>query len=270
MIRKHYIDTPLGQLHVRTLAAETKAGKPPLVCLHPSPYSGAYFDTIMPLLNGQRDIVALDYPGYGNSYVPTSQPDISDYAAAVHTVIEDITGHQLYGGRVDLLGFHTGCLVGVETAIRFSQEIRHLVLCDIPYFLPKMQASLLASSASPTTLDMTPSSIDKAWKMSVSSRLNIIPEDRIFELLGEHLRHGGHDHFGFDAAFRYPCDQQFKAVKTPTTIIATQSGLLQATLEAAKTIPHARLIETPEVTKLVFETGAALIAEKIQNAIDND
>ena len=112
-IRKSYLDTALGQIHVRSLAAAHGDEKPPLLCLHPSPYSGAYFETVMPLLNDGRRVIAADYPGYGGSYRLDQPPSIADYAQAnIDSVLADESGEQL-----DLLGFHSGCLVAAEIAL---------------------------------------------------------------------------------------------------------------------------------------------------------
>ena len=67
-IEKSYLRTDAGQVHVRTLNASGSESAPALICLHPSPYSGCYFETVMPLLNDGRRVVAPDYPGYGSSY----------------------------------------------------------------------------------------------------------------------------------------------------------------------------------------------------------
>lgn len=255
VIRKQYVDTQAGQMHVRLLDAARHL-KPPLVCLHPAPYSGSYFEPMMPLLYADRTVIAIDYPGYGNSYAPSSQPDIGDYANAVIATLDALSIDE----HIDVLGFHTGCLVGVEMVLTDAARIHHLVLCDAPYFDADTQAELLRSSAQATTLGTSPESIEKAWKMTVTKRLGYVEPSRIFDLLGEHLRHGGDDHYAFNAAFRYPCEAKFSAVRSPTTVIATQSGLLDATREAAACIPDAALVEMPEIKRLVFDTGAERLA----------
>ena len=108
VIRRDYADSRLGQIH-RRIKPATGSGTP-LVCLHPAPFSGIYFETIMPLLDIPGGIIAPDYPGFGGSDRIDGLPSIENFAAAMHDAIDDQTG------PVDLLGFHTGCLVAVEMA----------------------------------------------------------------------------------------------------------------------------------------------------------
>ena len=121
----------------RLLAAGNDAGNAPLICLHPAPSSGLYFATAMPLLNAERAVIAPDYPGYGGSDIQDAPLTIADYAAAMLDVIDNAS----LTSPVDVLGFHTGCLVAVEMAHQRPEVIRRLVLCDIPYFTAEQQDS---------------------------------------------------------------------------------------------------------------------------------
>lgn len=209
-----------GQLHVCTLPAAGNDTHPPLLCLHPSPHSGAYFHTVMPMLNAGRAIIAPDYPGYGGSNPPAAEPSIEDYAHAMLDLLDalDITS-------TDVLGFHTGCLVGAEMALIDPARIRRLLLIDVPYFLGEEREDMYAKSVT--------------------------------------LRAADRSRWGFHAAFTYASDKRLPKLKTPTIVIATQSGLLDATLAAAAIIPHARLIDRPDITRPVFEASAHKIAAAI-------
>ena len=129
-IRKGYVGTDFGQVHYRELGPSVAAERRPLVCLHPAPSSGLYFTTVMPLLNENRRVIAPDYPGYGGSDAVTTPPAIADYAGAML----DVAAELVTGRSVDLLGFHTGCLVAVEMALAAPERVRRIVLCDVPYF----------------------------------------------------------------------------------------------------------------------------------------
>jgi pimeloyl-ACP methyl ester carboxylesterase len=117
-----------GNLLVHRLATGP-AELTPLICLHPAPFDGTYFAEFAQRFNGERRVLAPDYPGYGGSDAPPSQPSIDDYAAALLQVLDELTT-----GKVHLLGFHTGCLVACEMARQQSQHVADLVLIDIPYF----------------------------------------------------------------------------------------------------------------------------------------
>ena len=91
---------------------------------------------------------------------------------------------------------------------------------------------------------------------------------RAFELFAEHLRAGARDYFAFDAAFRYDCETRFAELDADVIVIATQSGLLDATRAAAKAIRGARLVEATEILTAVFEAGAEAISKRVLTILD--
>lgn len=266
-VRQQYVDTPAGQLHVRELAA-VDGGAPPLLCLHPAPYSGLYFTTAMPYLNARRDVLAPDYPGYGGSTALEAAPTIADFAAAM---LAGLDGMKL-ARPVDILGFHTGCLVAVEMAFAAPERCGQLVLCDVPYFDEARQAALREKAGRPLALSDEFTSLEPVWRADVSSRVELAGLDRSIELLAEHLRAAPRDHEAFLAAFSYPCAERFAAldadVAARLTIVATTSGLAEATNEAAMAVPAATFVDAGDIEGAVFEAGAARIAEYVLAALD--
>lgn len=262
-IEKSYVGTSFGQLHVRSIGAAGAETSAPLLCLHPAPSSGLYFTTVMPLLNRGRRVIAPDYPGYGGSDALAGPPAIADYAAAMLELLEtmEITG------RADIFGFHTGCLVGAEMTIRDPQRIHRLVLCDVPYFDAGQRRALHDKMAQPMAISADLQSLDVPWRFDISSRIDAVPLPRAFELFTEHMRAGNKDHFAFSAAFRYDCETRFAMLDADVVLLATQSGLHEATMHAASGISSATLIDVPEITTAVFEKGAAAIAKRIDQAL---
>lgn len=119
--------------------ALTGPAAPDLVLLHPMPHAGDFFETIAPFLAAGRTVIAPDYPGYGRSDPYPETPTIGVYANAVIDVLHARDTH----GRADLFGFHTGCLVAVEMALRYPREIHRLVQVDVPFFSPEKREELL-------------------------------------------------------------------------------------------------------------------------------
>lgn len=265
VIRKRYLSTDRGQIHARTLESDGEETRPPLVCLHPAPYSGAYFTTVMPLINEGRRVIAPDYPGYGGSYPLAEPPSIADYAnALVDSVLEAERGRP-----VDLLGFHSGCLVAAEMSLIAPARVRHLLLIDIPYFDSETQQTLYGQVAGPLPLTHEFGSVKKAWDFNVASRKDIVPLDRAFAMFVDQLRSGRHDYFCFHAAFTYDCIGRFAQIQHPTTIIATRSPLTGATHAAAKALANATLTDLPDITTSVFEQGAPVIARHVGDVRDD-
>ena len=260
-MRRFYRDSRHGQIHVREWASSGEETAPPLLCLHPAPYSGAYFETVAPLLNAGRRILAPDYPGFGGSDSLSQPPAISDYADAMLDAFEGEKGFHV-------AGFHTGCLVAVEMGITADTKIQSLIIIDVPYFEGETQAGLKEKTAQP--FDLTPDleCLQKAWDFNVASRVGVMALERSFALFIEQLRPGTKDYYGFNAAFSYDCKTRFSSLATPTTIVATRSGLLDATHAAAAQVPHARLIDVEDITTAVFETGAESIAKVIISSLE--
>jgi len=112
-----------------------------LILLHPLPHDGAFFNVIAPYLAAGRTVIAPDYPGYGKSDALGCAPTIEIYAQAMIDMVRARDTH----GRVDLFGFHTGCLVATEMSLKYPTEIHRLVQVDVPYFKAKKRKKLLAN-----------------------------------------------------------------------------------------------------------------------------
>ncbi|MCH9695994.1 MAG: alpha/beta hydrolase [Gammaproteobacteria bacterium] len=263
--RRIYADTRYGQVHVRHLASNGATEHAPLLCLHPAPSSGLYFKTVMPLLNEGRLVIAPDYPGYGGSDELPDPVSIEDYAGAMQDALDSMAIPQ----PVDVLGFHTGCLVACEMALASPERVRHLVLCDVPFFTADQQDSLREKMTQAMPVSPELDSLQEPWQFNVTGRIDSVPLQRAFELFAEHLRAGSRDYFGFDAAFRFDCQTRFGRLHTKTTCLATQSALHGPTKLAADLIPNASFVDVPEVTTAVFEAGAGAIVSRITSALDS-
>src|SRR6185312_10755882 len=84
VIRYGYADTPQGQIHYR----ERGEGKP-LVLLHQTASSGVMWERAMRLWPEGRRLVAMDTPGFGNSFRPEAKPDgLAWYAARLADLLD--------------------------------------------------------------------------------------------------------------------------------------------------------------------------------------
>jgi pimeloyl-ACP methyl ester carboxylesterase len=117
--RKGYADGRFGQIHY----AECGEGTP-LVLLHQSPTDMVQFDRVMePLASRGIRAIAIDLPGFGTSDVPDHPPTIAEYAHIVPAVL-DALGIR----RANLLGHHTGAIIGTEAALQFPERIERVIL----------------------------------------------------------------------------------------------------------------------------------------------
>ncbi|GAB5480398.1 MAG: hypothetical protein Pars92KO_01550 [Parasphingorhabdus sp.] len=264
MIRKGYSDGPFGQVHWRLLAPEGPASKPDLYCLHPAPFSGLAFTTIMPHLAQGRRVFAPDYPGHGGSDTFKEEPAIEEYAAAMMAVVDE----QSSGGAVDLIGFHTGNLVAAEMALTAPEKIGRLALIDVPAFDAETSTKFRAASAK--TFEITPdlSCLEEPWERGITKRIESQSLERSFEIFTEQLRPGRLMNKAFHAAFSYDVDARLPAVTHQTLIMATQSGLLDATRRAADIMPSATLVERLDIKRAVLDEAAEKTATEILKFLD--
>lgn len=128
------LPSPWGSLWLHKLAsADSEQSHAPLICLHPAPFDGGYFAGFGDYFEGQRDVWAPDYPGYGRSDPPDQAPSIGDYAEGIlHATARQFAAEP--GQQTHLLGFHTGCLLACEMGIQAPDRIGCLILVDLPYF----------------------------------------------------------------------------------------------------------------------------------------
>ncbi|MCS7002481.1 MAG: alpha/beta fold hydrolase, partial [Dehalococcoidia bacterium] len=126
--------TAKGQIHYR----ESGEG-PPLVLVHETARSSDGFSEVMPYLARQFRVIAMDTPGFGDSYRPTESPGIAGYAQSILDFF-DALGLQ----RPHLLGFHTGAAFAAEAAARAPDRVDRLVLCGCPDFDPDTIPAKLA------------------------------------------------------------------------------------------------------------------------------
>lgn len=264
MIRKGYSDGPFGQVHWRMLAPEGTPTQPDLYCLHPAPFSGLAFTTIMPYLAQTRRVFAPDYPGYGGSDPFKEEPTIAEYAAALIAVVD----YQSGGGPVDLMGFHTGNLVAAEMALTAPEKIRLLAMVDVPAFDTETSAKYRAASAK--TFEIAPdlSCLEGPWERGMTKRIDSQDPERSFEMFAEQLRPGRLMNKAFHAAFSYDVDARLPAVTHETLILASQSGLLGATRHAAEIMESATLVERLDTKRAVLDEAAEITAAEILKFLD--
>jgi len=263
-LKRSYIDGPFGQIHIRHWHSDSSA--PPIICLSPSPFSGQAYLSLAPLLAESRPVIAVDYPGYGNSDPIDSaagEPQIADYAQAIAAVIDAISDEQSTSQAVDLLGFHTGCLVAVETARDFPEKVNRLVLVDVPFFSVEKQAELLEKMAKPVEIVPDMQMLAPTWDFCLANKVEHIPIARGYEIFVDHISGGEATNVAFKAAFQYPCEQRFLEVTHPTWVLATKAGLYENSCQTAELISSAKLVELTEIDVAVLDKGAPKVAQTV-------
>lgn len=115
---RHYVNTALGQLHVRTEGVGA-----PLLLLGSAGRSARMFDHLIPLLSGRFQVIAPDLFGHGNS-----DPLVADVkiGAIAQCMTELLTYLEIE--RTHVYGFHSGNKIGAALAANWPHRVDRLIL----------------------------------------------------------------------------------------------------------------------------------------------
>jgi pimeloyl-ACP methyl ester carboxylesterase len=118
-----YVDTSMGQIHI----AECGSGEP-VILLHQTPRSWAEYRLVLPFLGERFRAIAMDTIGFGASARPEGKYSVELFADGVDALTE-----AMGLTRYNLVGHHTGGVIGVEVAARNPDKIAKLVLSAAAY-----------------------------------------------------------------------------------------------------------------------------------------
>jgi pimeloyl-ACP methyl ester carboxylesterase len=229
-IRRGYIDTPEGQIHYRT-AGEGE----PLVLLHRTALSSAFFESVLPLFAAKgRTAVAFDTPGFGASDPPPEPPNMTYYAKRM------VEAAALLGfDQFDLLGNHTGATIAARMAADFPSNVRHLVLWGYPMMAPEDMARV--RRAEPVEFPPDGSYVPNSWRPPATGP--IAPPVLSIRFLLERLQAGPNAYWAPRAVGNEDHAALARRITTPTLIISHQGDpCLEGSQNAEALIPNSRYV----------------------------
>jgi pimeloyl-ACP methyl ester carboxylesterase/catechol 2,3-dioxygenase-like lactoylglutathione lyase family enzyme len=254
--RRAFFDSRLGQIHYRRAAPMAAAGaRTPVVLLHQSPLSGRMFSELLPELAQDRVVFAPDTPGYGESAIPTAQPSVEEYGAALHEFIADLRE------PVDLVGYHTGALLAAHIAARYPKSIRRLVLISYPLFAPERRAQLRTEA--PIVADG--SALLAEWNSTMSVRPPGQTLEQAARIVAEKQRAGTRAGWAMAALAKHDPLPDLRAVKAPTLLLRPRDGLWDAGVLAAREISGARLQDAPDWGYGLFDAFPGDVARALRD-----
>lgn len=260
-----FVDGDYGQVHVR-IASPPRGlvSKPPLLLLHPSPYSSAFYLDFMENMSRDRLVIAIDTPGFGDSDRPAAPPSIEDYS---RNALRTLTALGMVE-PVDVLGYHTGTLIGIEMALNAPERVRRLVLPGVPFFTGEAQSAAFEQYAKPDLLDASGSHHDSKWAFASAGLQHGMSLERAQEHFADMVQaipESGHAYYG---VFRYPGAQQLPKLTQPSLFIAPTGSLLEETKAAQALAPNSELIILSEYPHNVFDLGVPFIADLTREFLD--
>lgn len=257
-LRKTYVDGTWGQVHVLL----TEAADPsdvPLVCLHLSPGSGRMYTELLAHLDGERTVVAPDTPGFGASDAPPEPADVPALTRNLVTVL-DALGLE----RVDLLGYHTGSKIAVETAIAFPERVRAVTLVSAPVYTEAELAAQRAWLAAPRLPQVDGAHLVEQFTELVRWLPEGTPLALVQREFGEQQRGGENAFWGYVAAFGYRHDEALPRVTQPVLLLCPEDDLEIPTLRAEQYLANGRMLRLPGWGHQMMATRTAEVADLLR------
>lgn len=122
------VDTRAG-----TLTYQDRGDGPVLILSHATLHSHHDFDAVAPTLARDHRVIAVDWPGCGDSPPPADPANLS--APLFADALEDLVDH-LGASKVVLIGNSVGGFAAARLAINRPQQVAGLVLVQTGGFMP--------------------------------------------------------------------------------------------------------------------------------------
>jgi len=261
-VERDFAHTPFGQIHYRRAGAASDHS--PVVLLHQSPNSGQIFVEFMAELGGDRLVYAPDTPGFGESDLPRTTPEIADYARAL---VEFLDERKL--GKVDLLGYHTGAAIALEIARRHPDRVRRLVLVGIPAFT-HAEANAFETQPWPAPIDSEGQAFATSWQSSQRWRGPGQSDPSVRRWFEQKTSNGPTAWWGARAALRYPTSEALREVEAPIFFIRPKDDLWDISLRVLPSMPDARRLDLPQYGFGLFEAAPEEMADRVRQFLDRD
>ena len=107
-----------------------------VVLLHGIASSSLSYEHLIPLIEENHRVAAVDLMGFGQSVAkPDAQFTLDEHVEALRLTLE----RARIRGKFTLVGHSLGALIGIRFAALYPQRVLHLVLIAPPVYLPKEQ-----------------------------------------------------------------------------------------------------------------------------------
>ncbi len=263
--RRAYADTRLGQVHLKIWPGPPDGKLPPVVCLHPIPYSGRYFDSFAAELARSVSVVAPDLPGYGGSDQLAEPAPLATHAAAIADAL------QASGiGQFVPLGYHTGSAVAGELALARPKRVPRAVFVTYPYLPAEEREKQLQGLGAVKLNSEELESLRKRWRFTVNNRAAGVPLDGAMTNFIEELRTGENAWFGFHSMFTYSPEERLPAIAQTALVVNLAGSLNEATRAAAERLQHPEYVEFEQMGKGAFDLHPDRLARAVVQFLETD
>jgi len=265
---KAYIDLDWGQIHLHQ-ATPSLMTQRTLVCFPPNPFSGNYYRHLMASLAIDRRVVALDYPGLGQSDPSATWRTVGDLAEIMIDAIESARLTDEQHQSIDVCGYHTGAMVAAEVAIRRPDLVRSVILIGVPYFADQAEndaelQDVMQDRPLPTEL----AALESSWRFTIADRHPDVVPERAYNNFLESAAAWRARAPVYRALHGYAAADRAVLVTQPALVLNPHGGLKTHTRAYAQLIQDVSLVELPHLSYGVFDVAPEQIADIMLEYLD--
>ncbi len=218
-IQKHYLNSPAGQMHYRSVDGPGV----PIVLLHRTPVCSSSFDRVLKILAGKRRVIALDTPGFGQSFHVSGNPSTEDYGRWLLAALDTLELEKFHLGA-----HHTGTHFAIEMAALAPDKIQTLMLSGVLYETPEKRKKMRKDIGQAPEIHKDGRHVQETWDLMKSLFLDYDPDLVQAETLGALASPTGRNQ-AFDAIFSQDLANVFKKVRCPVLVAQAADDPLSLT-----------------------------------------
>ena len=181
----------------------------------------------MTRLAGPRTLVAIDTPGFGNSFDPEIVPTMADYVCWIDQAIRAL-GHR----RAHVVGHHTGAAIGIALAVAQPERTVSLALIGPSALTVEERASLMAKLGAAFRPTRSAAYLLKNWEYlrvgGADADIAVLHAEMV-----DMLRAWKSRPHAYDAVWRQDALASLSTITCPVTMMAAPDDLLFPYLERA-------------------------------------
>lgn len=216
-LKKGYIDTPSGQVHHRYGGPD---GNVPIVFLHQNTSSSKMFERTMEKLCDSRKVIALDLPGFGETYDPPAFESISQLTASMIEAIDCLEINEFH-----VCGQHIGAGIAAEMGALLPERVRSAMMIG-PFLLTKEEKESyrvnFKGSAKP---DKNASYLKETWNYLETNGAGA-DMDMFHDEFWQALRSWRARGMIYGCVWDYPFEDFFMRLKCPILLMAAPDDVL--------------------------------------------